>query len=327
MVKYTDKKWLIMQPVTGGRWDAPNPNMGWTMDCNVNMGRLLQCGASHVCNPDIDMTADIYILLSAHIYFYEQELDFMRRVKANGAKVVLGISTDHKFLTGNDLIDSNGTIYTALCKEADVIMPGIPTNMKFFGRYQHKVVDVSGLFLERLNFSLPYEQRDIDILLTGSLDKNEITLAWAIEIMMMLKEKYPDKKISYPTLRHEVLQHKYPEIDFIDARTLIPDLGLVPLLQRAKIYIHPDPRPGPGRAILESFYCRTPYVSSDMFYHSKYYPDFTYNYMNMEHIIDRYEKISNANREEIIKKSETLAEEDYFENAIARIVAKLYPNE
>ena len=323
MIDYRSKKWLIMQPIAGGEWQAPSPNLKWDIDCNVGLGRLLHSGASCVGNARIDMTADIYVMLCAYPHAYEKEIEFMRTVRARGAKVVLCISTDYKFLTGHELINSNGILYTALCKEADVILPGIPSHMKLFGRYQHKVIDMS-LFLERINFSLPYEQRDIDILLSGSIDRNELTLAFAIEIMLILKEKYPDKRIVYPTLRKDILQPLYPEIEFTDAKLLPHNQGLVPLLSRSKIYINPDPRPGPGRAVVESFYCRTPYISSTMCYASKYYPDFTYDNMNFETITNQYDKLLNSNRDEVINKSEQLAEEDYFDKAIGRLMIKLY---
>lgn len=322
MIDYRDKKWLIMQPIEGGRWSTPNFNAPWNDDCNIALGKLLQCGASHINNVDIDMTADIYILLSAYTHTYEHEIEFIRKVKANGSKVILSISSDYKFLTGDNLINKNGIIYTALCKEVDIIMSGIPSHMKFFGRYQHKVINM-GMFLERVNFSLPYEQRDIDILLSGSINRNEITLAFAIEIMLMLKEKYPDKRIVYPTNRKNILQPLYPEIEFQDAITT-NNRGLIPWLSKSKVYINPDARPGPGRAIIESFYSRTPYISSTMCYASKYYPDFTYNHMNIEKIVNQYDKLLNSNREEILKKSEQLAEEDYFDNAIQRIMNTLY---
>lgn len=326
MIDYKSKKWLIMQPIAGGEWQTPNPNLKWDIDCNVGLGRLLHSGASCVGNARIDMTADIYVMLCAYPHAYEKEIEFMKTVKARGAKVVLCISTDYKFLTGYELMNNNGLLYTALCNEADVIIPGIPSHMKLFGRYQHKVIDMS-LFLERLNFSLPYEQRDIDILLSGSIDRNELTLAFALEIMLMLKEKYPEKRIVYPTAKKDILQPLYPQIEFQEVRGIANNQGLVPWLQRSKIYINPDARPGPGRAVIEAFYSRTPYICSTMCYASKYNPNFTYDFINFETIINQYDKLLNSNREEVLSNCEKLAEEDYFDNAIKRLMKKLYPNQ
>jgi hypothetical protein len=315
-----------MQPIVGGAWGAPSPNIPWDIDCNVGLGRLLHCGASCVGNANIDMTADIYVMLCAYPHAYEQEIEFIKTVRSRGAKVILCISTDYKFLTGHELMNSNGILYTALCKEADIILPGIPSHMKLFGRYQHKVIDMS-LFLERINFSLPYEQRDIDILLSGSIDRNELTLSFAIEIMLMLKERYPEKRIVYPTAKKDLLQPLYPEIEFQEVKGIANNQGLVPWLQKSKIYINPDARPGPGRAVIESFYCRTPYICSSMCYASKYYSDFTYDHINFETIVSQYDKLLNSDRNEVIKKSEQLAEEDYFDKAILRLMERLYPNQ
>lgn len=326
MIDYKSKKWLILQPIVGGQWGVPSPNLPWDIDCNVGLGRLLQASASHVTNPGVNMNVDIYVMLCAYPHAYESEIEFIRKVKAKGAKVVLCISTDYKFLTGHELINSNGILYTELCKEVDVIIPGIPSHMKLFGRYQNKVIDMS-LFLERLNFSLPYEQRDIDILLSGSIDRNELTIAFAIELMLMLKEKYPDKRIVYPTAKKDILQPLYPQIEFQEVRGVANNQGLVPWLKKSKVYINPDPRPGPGRAVIEAFYSRTPYICSTMCYASKYNFDFTYDFMNFETIINQYDKLINSDRNEVISKMEQLAEEDYFDKAIRRLMERLYPNQ
>jgi hypothetical protein len=213
-----------------------------------------------------------------------------------------------------------------MCKEADLVLSGLPSHMRVYGRYQHKVVDF-GIFLERVNFSLPYEQRDIDILLSGSIYRGEISLSIAIELMMMLKEKYPEKRIVYPSTWKDIMQPVYPEIEFIDTAPYMYDKGLVPLLQRSKVYINPENRPNPGRAMVEAFYCRTPYVCSRHSYAAKYYPDFTYDYFDLIHMVEQYEKILESDRDSIIKKSEQLAENDYFENKIQEIMNRLYPEE
>lgn len=324
MIDYRSKKWLIMQPIQNGRWGVPDANRPWDVDCNIALGKLLRASASHVCNTDIDMTADIYCLLSAYTCFYQQEIDFCKKVRSLGKKVVLFLSTDYKFLTGQDLLSDIGILYSDLCNEVDLIVSGMPSHFKFFGRNQHKVIDMS-IFLERVNFNIPYEQRDIDILLSGSIGRNEITLPFALELMCMLKEKYPDKRIVYPTAKKHILQSRYPQIEFQEAVD-IQGQGLVPWLQKSKHYISVDVRPGTNRALIESLYSRTPYISSTMCYASKYYQDFTYDgLVNFETIMIQYENILQSDRNEIIQKSEQLAEEDYFDNAIKRIMSRLYP--
>jgi hypothetical protein len=49
--------------------------------------------------------------------------------------------------------------------------------------------------------------------------------------------------------------------------------------------------------------------------------------MNFENIIDQYDKLLNSNQTEIIQKAEQLAEEDYFDKAIIRIMGRLFPNQ
>ena len=323
MVKYTDKKWLILQHVWGGQWEVPDANIPWTNDCNIALGKLLRSPANHFANDNIDMNADIYFMIIVGTDYYKEEIALIKKLKANGAKVIIGFSSDMRFLTGEGLLGPTGINYTDLCREADVVVSGLPAHLKVFGRYQHKVIDY-GVCLERVNFSKPYEERDIDILMSGSIFRNEPTLSFGLELMAMLKEKYPDKRIVYPTKYRKLLQPKYPQIEFLDADDYMYNTGLVPLLQRSKIYINPEARPNPGRAMIESFYCRTPYICSTLSYASKYYPNYTYDYLNFDNIVDLYGKFLEADRAEIIKKSEELAEEDYFDNAIKVWMEKLY---
>ena len=238
MINYTDKRWVLIQEIYGGKWGVPDINLPWTNDTNISLAKMLRATGDHFANQDVDLDADIYILV-------------------------------------------------------------------LFGTED-------------------YEQRDIDILLSGSIFRNEATLSFALEIMMMLKEKYPDKRIVYPTQYKSILQPVYPQIEFINASDISFTDGLVPLLKRAKYYINPELRPNAGRAMVESFYCRTPYVCSSLSFPSRYYPDFTYDYMSLEHIVNQYERMLNSDREEIIRKSEKLAEEDYFDKAIIRVMERLY---
>lgn len=321
-MKYTDKKWYILQPVYGGKWGIPDKNIPWSNDCNITLGKLLQAPGNHFSNDDIDFDADIYYMIIFNTDHYEKELELIKKLKSLGKKVILTFSADMRFLTGEGLLGHTGINYTDLCAEVDLIISGIPEHIKIYGRYQHKVLSM-GVFLERLNFSTNIE-KDIDILVTGSIFRNEPTLSFGLELMSLLKERYPDKKIVYPTKYKQVLQSRYPTIEFIDADLYMYNTGLVPLLQRSNIYINPELRPNPGRAMIEAFYCRVPYICSSMSYPSKYIPDFTYDNMNLEHIVNQYDKMLHSDRDEIIKKAEQLVEEDYFENAIVRIMDRLY---
>jgi hypothetical protein len=322
-MKHTDKKWYILQPIYGGKWSIPDKNTSWSNDCNITLGKLLQAPANHFSNNDIDFSADIYFIIIFGIDHYEKELELIKKLKSLGKKVILTFSADMRFLTGEGLLGHTGINYTDLCAEADLIISGVPDHIKIYGRYEYKTISM-GVFLERMNFSNPSIKKDIDILMTGSIFRNEPTLSFGLELMSMLKQKYPNKKISYPTKYKQLLQSKYPLIDFIDADSYMYNQGLVPLLQRSKVYINPELRPNPGRAMIESFYCRVPYICSGMSYPSKYIPDFTYHYMNFEDIINQYEKILNIDSNEIMHKAEQLAEQDYFDNAIVRIMQRLY---
>jgi hypothetical protein len=323
MIKYTDKKWVLIQQIYGGKWGVPDINLPWTNDTNISLAKMLRATGDHFANQDVDLDADIYILVLFGTEDYEQKIEFIKKVKAKGAKVILCVSSDMRFLTGEGLLSGTGLNYTHICEQVDMIWSQVPSHVKLYGRYQHKVIDV-GVMLEHVNFSLPYEQRDIDILLSGSIFRNEATLSFALEIMMMLKEKYPDKRVVYPTQYKSILQPIYPQIEFINASDISFTDGLVPLLKRAKYYINPELRPNAGRAMVESYYCRTPYVCSSLSFPSRYYPDFTYDCMSLEHIVNQYERMLNSDREEIIRKSEQLAEEDYFDKAIIRVMERLY---
>jgi hypothetical protein len=325
-MRYSDKKWYILQPVYGGKWGIPDKGLPWSNDCNITLGKLLQAPGGHFSNDDIDFTADIYFMIIFGVGHYEKEIELIKKLKSLGKKVILTFSADMRFLTGEGLLGDTGINYTDLCAEADLIISGVPEHIKIYGRSEHKTISM-GVFLERLNFSTPYDQKDIDILMTGSIFRNEPTLSFGLELMSMLKDKYPDKKIAYPTKYKQLLQSKYPTIDFIDADNYMYDKGLVPLLQRSKVYINPELRPNPGRAMIEAFYCRVPYICSSMSYPSKYILDFTYDYMNFEVILNQYERILNSNQTEIIQKAEQLAEEDYFDKAIVRIMSRLYPTD
>jgi hypothetical protein len=326
MNSYKDKKWYILQPVYGGKWGIPDINTPWTNDSNITLGKLLQAPANHFSNDDIDFSADIYILIIFGTGHYPKELELIKKLKSLNKKIIIAFSADDRFQTGAGLLNSDGLNYTDLCSEADLIWSALPAHIKVYGRYQHKVIDM-GIFLERVNFSLPYENRDIDILLSGSIYRHEPSLSYTLELMCMLKEKYPEKRIVYPTMYHELLTPLYPQIEFLVPDEYMYKQGMVPLLQRTKIYINPENRPNPGRAMVEAFYCRTPYVCSRHSYAAKYYPDFTYDYFDLIHMVEQYEKILESDRDSIIKKSEQLAENDYFENKIQEIMNRLYPEE
>ena len=118
---YRSKRYILMQGVPGGKFNAPSIDHPWTNDTNVALCRMLQANASHVNNPDIDYTADIYFLVLLETELYERYIEFIKQVHSNGGKVILCISSDHRFMVGQGLLNSRGINYTHVCDEVDLI--------------------------------------------------------------------------------------------------------------------------------------------------------------------------------------------------------------
>lgn len=319
------EKWTLLQP-TYKEGMLFSPDYKWVNDSFYNLSRLFYARMYHINDADIEMDSDVYHVCNFDINLIEKEIEFCKKVKANGAKVLVGFSQDLRFLHGGELLSSQCTLYSELCEVADVITSGSNPNLGLYGRYQDKVVDI-GEILEPLDFSIPYEDRYIDIMTSGSV--GEQSLSFALEFLLMIKDKYPDKRAVCCIHRHHIeliqmLQKKYPQIEFPIILKLPTQLSqILQFLRLSKCYCNPEIRPRPARALSEAYYCRTPFISSDSTYLSRLCPDFTYNGNNIVQMFNNYERMLDTSSEDIIKKMEEQAQYDMFENAYKRLKEKL----
>jgi hypothetical protein len=320
-----DRKWIMVEPsMTQGEGYPPPPiNSPWVNNTFINDCRMLQATKYHILSPHLpNDRADAYFLISCIDTHIDHEIEFVKRVRSQGSKVLLAISSDGRFSSGHGLMcHSTQTLYTDLCKEVDVIWSGVDKDLHIYGNNQDKVVD-AGEFVERINRSTtPFEQRTIDILGSGFVD--EAALSFNIVFFLMLKEKYPEKRCVYAIRNtpgyydlYNRLRVKYPQIEF----TLEP---FPVLLNNSKTYINIEPRPRGGRAVLEAWYHRVVSISYSQTYFSKLFPDFAFEKMSFDKILDSYDRMLATNNTQLIQKSEEIMEYDYFEAVYNRIIKKM----
>jgi hypothetical protein len=314
------ERWIIIQPTHVDRRLLPQDNP-WGNDSFNNLSRHFNARLYHIDDKELDMTADVYWLINFNIELIEKEIEFIKSVKAKGAKVIIGFSQDGRFLQGIGLINSKGTIYTELCAVADGIVSGVDSSLGFFGRYEHKVIN-AGEIVENLNFSNSNIIRDIDIVGSGSVPDK--TLAFELEVFMMIKNKYPDTKImacipdNMGDFKLNIMK-KYPDIEF----PMSLQVSLIDCMKRSKVYFNPDLRPRGGRTLNEAYYCRTPFIGSGFTYASHICKEYSYSRINLKEIMEKYELIKNNDRNIIIKTMEERAKEDSIEEVYKRIKEKL----
>jgi hypothetical protein len=315
-----DRKWGMLEPSMRPVGEEPPPPYDsiWTNNNFINLARLLRSPRYHVVNPSIP-PAEAWYIISCIDTHLEQEIAFAQQARATGAKVVVALSTDARFHVGHGLYcHSTGTLYTELCKHADAITSGMPDHLHLYGDHQSKVVPL-GEFVERLNFStIPFQDRSIDLLGTGHI--TECSLSFYLVLFLMIKEKYPDKRVVYafrdqpeydPML--EQMSVKYPQIEFVKD-------SMANLLPETKLYINLEERPRPGRASVEAWYYRVPSISSANTYFAKLFPDFTYNNMSFDSLLDIYTMSLESDYDTVISNAERTIEYDYAENAYARMI-------
>jgi len=318
-----NKKWIIIQPLET-IWDPPPINTPINNHPDASLSRLLQCKAYHINHVDqglVPLDADIYFIGDCHIGLLDKEIAFAKKLKELGKKVVVTYSADLRFLIGNCLITAEGTLYTDLAKYADVILSGINPCFRAFGRYQDKVFPW-GVTFERCNrASVPFENRTIDLCVSGSA--GEECLAMNLEIMLMIKDRHPEKRIVYFT--HEPYRKQLER--YMDRIEVWFEHALWDGLVQSKAYLSPEFRPRAGRAIYDAWLYRVPFITTKWAYHSKLFPDFTFQEMNIDQIADLYDKMLASDYNELIKKAEEIAEDDYFDVAYPRLLKRLYPDE
>jgi hypothetical protein len=308
-------RWVVINPTHHHGKKIPEYMM-WSNDSFDNLSRLLNAPLYHILDEDIDETADAYFIANFDISLIDHEVEFAKRMKERGAKILAAYSQDVRFLHGQGLLSDSGTLWTKLAEVADVISSGINTNVKIFGRYQDKVIPMGEIIEDNDFASILYEERDIDLLTSGAI--GEECLSFELEFLSLVKERFPDKKVvscihgCYGELVNK-LRQKYPWIEFTTETFL-------PLLQRTKVYCNPELRPRPGRSLVECYYCRTPFIASDFMYHAKLCKEYTYSSSSIVDWVDTYEKLIKEDHRQIIVKMEERAIEDNFENVYERIM-------
>jgi len=313
------EKWLLLQP-THHNGTIAAANMQWTNDPFLNLSKYLNAPLWNIID-NVPMNYDIYWVCHFTINDIEKEIELITKVKQQGKKVIVSFSHDMRFLNGEGLLSSNGILYTKLCELADVVCGGVSDKLKIFGRYQNKVIPL-GDVLEDLNFSKPYEQRTIDLLISGS--SGEQFLSFGLETLLTIKEKYPEKRIvCLVQLHHKDLIFKlrklYPQIEF-------PFEGVINLIQYmkdTKVYYNPELRPRPGRALIEAYYCRVPFISCSSTYFSRFCKEYCYDQMSICDIVDIYDKILQEDTNKIIQKMVERAKFDFIEPVYIRIKQKM----
>lgn len=318
-----DRKWIIVEPSMVGNSGIISNQAPWTNNNFINLSRLLNAKRYHITSSELYQdSADAYYLISCIDTNMEHELAFIDHAHSRGAKVVLAISIDGRFLSGHGLFSyTTGIIYTELCKKVDAIISGIPININMYGKYQNKVVEL-GEFVEELNFSiLPYDQRSINLLSAGSPD--ECTFSFSVVLFEMLKEKYPSHRFIHSFRSDPSYTNT---INLIRDKCPFLELSQEPfyhLLKHSKGFVNLEVRPRFGRIILEAWYHRVPSISSSNVYFSKLFPDFNYSYIDFAKIIECYDKMVEYNYEETMRKAEKILEYDYAQNSYNRVCQML----
>lgn len=318
-----NEKWIIIQPThQGGQLSLQS--MPWTNDSFRMLSKQFDAPCFHILDENIPLDADAYIICSFDINLIEKEIEFTKKVQANGAKVLVGFSQDLRFLTGGALLNHDGFMYTSLCEVADVISSGLNPELGIYGRFQDKVIPL-GEIIEDENWSVPIEEKIYDLISCEAV--SEYTLGFELEFMLLVKERHPDHKLAciiagqhLPLI--ETLRNKYHQLEFPYDPLNMPNL--LSYIKKTKVFCNPEIRPRPCRTAMESYYCRVPFISSKWTYHSNICPDYTYRFNDIVEMADKYDLILSRNRNEIIKDMEEKAKYDHFENVYKRIKEKMF---
>jgi hypothetical protein len=319
------EKYIILQPTHSQGLLVPS-NAQWSNDSFINMSRLLSAKLYHINDMNIDLNADIYHICNFDIELIEKEIQFAEDRKKDDAKIIVGFSQDLRFLHCDGLMNSNGVLWTELCRVSDIVTSGISSDLRMYGRYQDKVVDW-GELLEPLNFSIPYDQRPIDFITSGPI--GEQSLSFELELLLTIKEKYPEKRVvsCIHGIHHEKIRKlvkRYPQIEFpFNPENPTAGKPLPYYLRQSKVYCNPEIRPRPGRAAMDAFYCRVPFISSSWTYFSRLCPEFKFHRNDILEIVEQYDKILESDPILLIKEMEKNAEYDLYWNVLDRAKKKM----
>jgi len=317
-----DKTCAIIQPTHSGGQLSPQ-NMSWTNDSFRMLSKQFNAPCYHIGEgKNIPLNKDFYILCSFDITIIQKEIEFVNEVHKNGGKVLSGFSQDLRFLNGGALLNHQGYLYTDLCEVSDAVSSGINPEMKVYGRFQNKVIPL-GEIIEDINWSTPFEQKEYDLIACGAA--SEYALSFQLEFLLLAKQRHPDHRIAcviagqhLPLI--ETLRKKYPQLEFPMNPQKNPNL--LSYIKETKVYANTEIRPRPCRTAMEAYYCRVPFISSGMTYHSRMCPDYAYYWTDIVDMVDKYDLILSRDRNEIIKDMEEKAKYDMFDNFYKRITDK-----
>ena len=95
-------------------------------------------------------------------------------------------------------------------------------------------------------------------------------------------------------------------------------------MKSAKFYFNVELRPRPGRAIVEAYYCRVPFISPYTQYFSCLCPEYAFKYVDFTEMMEKYEAIIRADRDELVRDMEARAKNEMFDAVYQRIKEKLW---
>lgn len=312
------EKFVLLQPTFHGGVDVSN-HRGWTNDPFISTAKCINAPMYNINDNNIPTDRDIYWFVNFAISDMNKEIVLMEKLKNSGKKIFLSFSHDMRFLIGDGLLNADGYLFTELCRLADAIGGGVSNKYKIFGRYQHKVIDFGDILFD-INFSKPFNNRSIDLLMSGPIGEQFLSIG--LEALLTVKERHPNIRVVCLVRRHhhelvDKLRNNYPQIEYqIDG-------PLIEYLKDTKVYYNPEPRPRPGRAMMESYYCRVPFISCASTYFSRICEEFSYCFPSAVDVADIFDKIMSSNIDTIISTMEEKAKYDFFEPIYNRIITNL----
>lgn len=292
-------------------------NTSCTNDIRANLQRLLHVKESRSIIAQQNEDADIHLLNTYHYTRYQQELDFVRKVKKKGKKVVMVAGSDGRWLNSSNLCAIGGLNYTALAAEVDVILSEINPIWKVWGRYQHKVLPLSDP-LEHFALT-PNAVKDIDFLLVGANGLGG--LPYAIETAHMLLDKNPNYKcvIGVAPANIALLAAAHPRLTF---ESTGPHDVFEGYLKRTKVLINLELKARGGRLGTWAFYAGIPAICGSGAFWSQLYPDLSFDRIDLIDTVNKAE-YAHQNSQLIMTKACTLATPFYFENWLQTIYQAL----
>lgn len=294
----------------------------WSINVERNFYRLLQAPSWSLARVnEIDPSQfDAFLMPEWNIAWIDAEVALAKRLSEGGCKVVTAYSHDLRFLIGNAMInEETGTLWTATCEYASLILSGLPEHLHMFGRYEDKVMSF-GYPFERMQLGdVPLEDRAIDMLVSSSSGMEN--LGYVLELLLFIKEKNPDRRIVFSIdPAHAPKYERYADrIEFVPG-------GLLNYLPHTKVYLNPELRPRAGRAMHEAWICRTPFISASTTYYSKLFPFAAYDKMDMKEINDKYQRLLSELDEQMTLANQ-VAEGEYWDVTYHKLIERLFPGE